>query len=248
MDLEGTSFPQSVAIGVGAGSLDDSGFDIGALRESGPAAGDITPYLETCLASLTPMQRNEAIAFCRSIGKQLLRNYLNTQVQTKGWDMWADERLEKCALGMHDLGLTHGECQASGTCLGSTGAPPAIFRIRRAPALSCDWRGGWRTDKRSAAAPHRTPRSPWLTPFRCLRACPSVRWRARWSRYESSQKVSKKGRASGSIFSGPVHFDGATRVLDFNKDIRRCSLRVCFRQRHRERNKSRLQRGAFLRL
>lgn len=89
------------------GQIDDSGFNILALRESGPATGDITPYLETCLASLTPMLRNEAIAFCLSIGKQLLRNYLNSQVQTKGWDMWADERLEKCSLGMHGLGLTH---------------------------------------------------------------------------------------------------------------------------------------------
>ncbi|SEQ54973.1 hypothetical protein SAMN03159444_01916 [Pseudomonas sp. NFACC02] len=106
------------------GQIDDSGFDIGALRESGPAAGDITPYLETCLASLTPMQRNEAIAFCRSIGKQLLRNYLNTQVQTKGWDMWADERLEKCALGMHGLGLTHafGHYRSQGDASSSLGA------------------------------------------------------------------------------------------------------------------------------
>ncbi len=62
----------------------------------------------------------------------------------------------------------HGECQANGTCLGSTGAPPAIFQSRHAPALSCDWRGGWRTDKHSAAAPHRTRGSP------CFGACAHV--------------------------------------------------------------------------
>lgn len=48
--------------------------------------------------------------------------------------------------------------------------------------------------------------------------------------------VSKKGRADSCIFSGPVHFYDAARVLDFNTDLRRCSLRVCSRQRHRERN------------
>lgn len=88
-------------------SIGDSGFDVLALRESGPALGNITPHLEACLAPFTPMQRSEAIAFCRLIGKQLLRNYLSNQVQTKGWNMWAEERLEKCSLGMHGLGLAH---------------------------------------------------------------------------------------------------------------------------------------------
>lgn len=87
--------------------IGDSGFNVGAFRESGPPFGDITSHLEACLSSFTPTQRIEALTFCRSIGKQLLRNYLSTQVQTKGWSMWTEERLEKCSLGMHGLGLAH---------------------------------------------------------------------------------------------------------------------------------------------
>ncbi len=87
--------------------LSDSSFDVAALRASGPAFGDITPHLETCLATATPMQQSEAMAFCRSIGQQLLRNYLSDQVQRKQWQMWSEERIERCSLGMHGLGLTH---------------------------------------------------------------------------------------------------------------------------------------------
>ncbi len=81
-----------------------------------------------------------------------------------------------------------------------------------------------------------------MAPLGYLLACPSARWRARWSRCGSSQQISKKGRAGRSIFRWPVHFDGATWVLDLNADIRRCSLRICSSQLHGQRNESRLQR------
>ncbi|MBN2976389.1 phosphoribosyltransferase-like protein [Pseudomonas lactucae] len=85
----------------------DPGFNIGALRASGPAYGDLTPHFETCLSSLTPMQQSEALEFCRRIGRQLLESYLNLQIQNKKWNMWSEERLDRSSLGMHGLGLTH---------------------------------------------------------------------------------------------------------------------------------------------
>src|SRR3546814_6508423 len=81
------------------------------------------------------------------------------------------------------------------TCLGSTGEQPARRQSHHAPALSYEWRGGWRTDKRSAASPHRTPRSPWPAQFQCRHACPWGRWRARWHRCESLSEPTDKARS-----------------------------------------------------
>lgn len=72
-----------------------------------------------------------------------------------------------------------------------------------------DWRGGWRTDKHSAASPHRTPRQLAPARFQYRRACPWARWRARWCRCESSQQVSQKSGTCRCIFCRPTHHDFA---------------------------------------
>ena len=105
---------------------------------------------------------------------------------------------------------SHGECLASGTCLGSTGEQPARCRNRHAPELSYEWRDGWRIDKHSAASPHRTPRSPWLTRFRCPLACPSNH------RSKSRRKVAQAAALSVGQFTLMVPRGGwiSTQIFD----------------------------------
>ncbi|MNF76111.1 hypothetical protein D3C84_582130 [compost metagenome] len=55
----------------------------------------------------TPEQCDYVREFCSSIGRQLWVNYCIRMGELKGWDMWADQKLDNCALGMHGLGLTH---------------------------------------------------------------------------------------------------------------------------------------------
>ncbi|PMY41454.1 hypothetical protein C1Y35_07660 [Pseudomonas sp. GW456-L14] len=89
-------------------NIADPAFDIQALRSSGPVADAIKPHLfESLKACLTPEQCAEADRFLRDIGRQLWRNYLNEMKERKNWDMWSDEKLDNCALGMHGLGLTY---------------------------------------------------------------------------------------------------------------------------------------------
>ncbi len=67
------------------------------------------------------------------------------------------------------LPASRAENRARKNCPDAGGGPPARYPAHHAPALSCDWRGGWQTDKHSAAAPHRTPRPPAPARFRCRR-------------------------------------------------------------------------------
>ncbi|MGY2409761.1 phosphoribosyltransferase-like protein [Pseudomonas pergaminensis] len=88
--------------------IGDPAFPIDGLRANGPMAGDINPFLISSLSSaLTPDQCENARLFCNSLGRQLWVNYLTQMKTLKDWDMWPDEKLDNCALGMHGLGLTH---------------------------------------------------------------------------------------------------------------------------------------------
>ncbi|OOE10957.1 hypothetical protein BSR09_06695 [Stutzerimonas degradans] len=89
-------------------NIADPAFPIDGLRANGPLAGDIHPFLINSLSSaLTPEQCECARSFCSSIGRQLWVNYVTQMGILKGWEMWPDEKLDNCALGMHGLGLAH---------------------------------------------------------------------------------------------------------------------------------------------
>lgn len=89
-------------------NIADQAFPIENLRANGPVAGEINPFLMNSLATaLTPEQCDYARRFCSSVGRQLWVNYVAHMGELKQWKMWADEKLDNCALGMHGLGLTH---------------------------------------------------------------------------------------------------------------------------------------------
>jgi hypothetical protein len=45
--------------------------------------------------------------FCKAVGLQLFRNYVQQMCDTKGWTMWPAEKLAHAAMGMHGLALAH---------------------------------------------------------------------------------------------------------------------------------------------
>mgnify|MGYP006200421817 CR=1 FL=1 len=81
--------------------------------------------------------------------------------------------------------------------------PPARHQGRHEPALSFGWPVDWQRDKHSAASPHRILQSLWPTRSRCLRACPWVRWRARWHRCGSLEQLADGTGAAFRVRGGP---------------------------------------------
>lgn len=50
-------------------------------------------------------RRDEAINFCKKIGKQLFSSYLQNKIEQDGWSEWSQRRVSQSALGMNGFGL-----------------------------------------------------------------------------------------------------------------------------------------------
>lgn len=89
-------------------NIADPTFKIEDLRKNGPTASEVSPFfLEGLEGVCSPDECGLVRDFCTKIGRQLLVNYLDDMHTRKGWDMWANQRLDNCSLGMHGLGLAH---------------------------------------------------------------------------------------------------------------------------------------------
>lgn len=91
-------------------SIEKGELETGVLWEEGPPPELIIPYVSERIAQnrqLTADQHQVADLFCREIGQQLFGNYLKSMQKLHGWSPWSPEKLKKCGLGMHGLGLLH---------------------------------------------------------------------------------------------------------------------------------------------
>lgn len=89
--------------------LANGDFDVMEMRESGPVGHALVPNIFTAFSSdgMHEEQIDVARQFCSTVGRQLFTHYLQKMVMTKGWTMWAPEKLGQASLGMHGLGLTY---------------------------------------------------------------------------------------------------------------------------------------------
>jgi len=87
----------------------DPDFDMSQLIDAGPPPDQLRPYVfDALLASGMPAADVLKLGeFCKAVGQQLFRNYIQQMCDTRGWTMWEAEKLAHAAMGMHGLALAH---------------------------------------------------------------------------------------------------------------------------------------------
>lgn len=87
-------------------AIDDPATNVNTLWGNGIDADLVTPYIFSDKSKWgNATEHDEVKIFFLQIGRQLFVNYLQSQVLAKGWIMWSDAKIDKCAYGMWNLGL-----------------------------------------------------------------------------------------------------------------------------------------------
>lgn len=90
--------------------IENGRMPLNEIREIGPPVSELRPYVVEQFnrdTTLTDVRRQEAVAFCRDVGRQLFGAYLDGMRKSAGWDSWPKEKVDMCGLGMNGLGMVH---------------------------------------------------------------------------------------------------------------------------------------------